>query len=282
MGGYDAFLNHLPAKVIKKVQYTFGNDFAVFRPKEYITGIEMRAEDYHFVVPSSKPPDSIINDQLVTVERGNLVMVNPGDTVLVEKSVPTKPYLSILLKPELFDKAANELGLPTGVRFSNIQSLYSRELMHLIKHLELESLRPDKSQLMLDCFATQMAVVILREFKSNLRKESKYLPDSDAYINSALEYIYSYFNTDISLEDICNQINVSRYHFIRVFKQKIGVSPHQFLLNVRIEKGAEMLRTREYTVAETAELCGFLSSSHFSTIFKKYKGCSPTEYIKYN
>lgn len=260
----------------------FGNNFAIYKPNAYSSGIEMRSEDYHLVLPSSKPPNSSINDQLLTFESGNIVVFNPGDIIMVEKGSPTKPYLSVLLKQELVDRVAQEMDFSKGVRFNNIQNIYPKELLQIIKRFEMESKRTDRLQLMLDCYATQIVVIILREFESNLSKETKYLPDSEAYINLALDYIYSFFNSNISLEDICKEVNVSQYHFSRVFKQKVGVSPHQFLLNVRIKKAAEMLLINDYSIAETAELCGFLSLSHFSSLFKKCMGCTATEYRKNN
>jgi AraC family transcriptional regulator len=102
----------------------------------------------------------------------------------------------------------------------------------------------------------------------------------DTYIDTAIEYIQTFFSANITIDDICGEINVSPFHFIRTFKQKIGVSPHQYLLNIRIEKAKELLCMRQHSVAETAMLCGFLSLPHFSSTFKTATGYSPSEYKK--
>jgi AraC family transcriptional regulator len=63
-----------------------------------------------------------------------------------------------------------------------------------------------------------------------------------------------------------------------MFSRKVGLTPHRYLICVRIERAKELLGTRRYSVAETAVLCGFESISHFSDTFKKVTGYSPMEY----
>lgn len=73
---------------------------------------------------------------------------------------------------------------------------------------------------------------------------------------------------------------VSNFHFIRTFKQKVGVPPHRYLLSIRIKKAKEMLVLRQHSIAEVATLCGFVSLSHFSSTFRGITGHSPSEYKK--
>ena len=75
--------------------------------------------------------------------------------------------------------------------------------------------------------------------------------------------------------------NLSPYHFIRVFKAETGKTPYEFLLEIKVEKAIELIKARKYTITEIAMMCGFTSSSHFSNVFRKIKGISPTDFIKY-
>jgi AraC-like DNA-binding protein len=112
---------------------------------------------------------------------------------------------------------------------------------------------------------------------------TKHIPlsqDSDSYINLAKEYIQTYFNSNITLSDICDEIHVSQYHFIRTFSKQVGLTPHMYLSKVRIEKAKELLDARRYSVSETATLCGFESTPYFSTAFKKATGYTPAAYRK--
>jgi transcriptional regulator GlxA family with amidase domain len=155
------------------------------------------------------------------------------------------------------------------------------DLMHAIRSFDKESKHPDSLPLMLDCLSVQIAALLLREFRTNHRKFSAAPPDGRNYVNLAVEYMQTFFSSNIDIDDICREINVSPFHFIRTFKQKTGYSPHQFLLNVRIKKAEELLRTGQYSVSETAMLCGFVSLPHFSNTFKRLTGYSPKAYCKF-
>lgn len=78
----------------------------------------------------------------------------------------------------------------------------------------------------------------------------------------AIEYMQTFFSSNITIEDVCCEINMSTFHFIRSFKKKMGVSPYQYLLMLRINKAEEVLATGNYSVSETASLCGFGNPSH--------------------
>lgn len=152
-------------------------------------------------------------------------------------------------------------------------------MFQTFKSLEQESSRQDRLNLMLDSLEMQIAVLLLREFKTNVMRSS-HLQDADSYVRLAQEYIRTYFSSNISLQDICNEIHVSQYHFIRTFVKKVGMTPHKYLLSIRMEKAKELLITRQYSVTEAAMLCGYESISNFSTTFKNVVGLSPVDYKK--
>ncbi len=282
MEKFGHFFKQIPSETMKGVEKFFHGDFALFAPQTYIAGREMQAADYHIIIPSTPPPDTIVNARLFRFDAGKYVTFNPGDSLFVLEERLTEKYLTLLIKPELMNKIAQELGHCQEVRFLNLQQPFSRELHSVIQILSKEIKRPDRSNLMLDCLVTQIIIMALRELNSNIKKHSFRLPDSESFIDLAVEYMQTYYCANITIEDICREINVSRFHFIRSFKQKMGIPPYQYLLNLRIQKAMEMLRSRRYSVAETAELCGFLSSSHFSAKFKEITGYTPSEYRKLN
>jgi transcriptional regulator GlxA family with amidase domain len=63
-----------------------------------------------------------------------------------------------------------------------------------------------------------------------------------------------------------------------MFSRKVGVTPYQYLLGVRMEKAKELLGNLNYSITDVAAFCGFESASHFSNVFKKTTGYSPVEY----
>lgn len=280
MNKYADFLNQIPEQIQQRVEKHICSDMALFKPQTFIDGICLHSIDYHIVILNEPPPDSYVNEKLQSFDNGKIITINPGDTWYCSRGYNTKQYLSLLIKPDLINNIAEEMGFAGNIRFLNLQNPYSSELMQAIRNFAKETERPDCFTLMLDCLGVQIVALLLREFKTNLNKYPSHSIDHDAYIAMALEYMQVYYSANISIEDICKEINLSPFHFIRIFKQKTGISPHQYLLKVRIEKAQELLCKRQHSVAEAAMLCGFVNPSHFSSKFKEITGHSPSSYKK--
>lgn len=95
----------------------------------------------------------------------------------------------------------------------------------------------------------------------------------------ALEYLkQNYMKEDLSLNDIAAYLNISVPYLAVLFKQETSQNFSAHLLEVRMEKAKEFLRTTDQTVAEIAEQVGYSSSQYFAVCFKKFTGISPGAY----
>lgn len=83
--------------------------------------------------------------------------------------------------------------------------------------------------------------------------------------------------SQLYMEQVALECGLSEYHFFRLFKAVFGISPHQYLIRIRLEKSLNMLQSRSYSVSETAFLCGFSDIHSFSKAFKKQYGMAPTK-----
>lgn len=281
MDKYTDFINQIPKEAMKGVERRYSSDVALFKPKTYISGVLMHSSDYHIIIPTVAPPDTYINGRLETLDAGKFVSFNPGDSIMCTESRPTTQYKTLLIKPELVGRVALEMDFTGDVRFQKHQNAFSGDLLHAVSLFERETVRYDQLNLMLDCIGMQIAALMLREFKTNIRKYSVSSPNIDSYVKIAVEYMREFYSANITIDDICGEINITPFHFIRVFKEKTGLSPHQYLINIRLEKAAELLRSRQYSVTETGRLCGFVNLSHFSRTFKQKTGQSPKEFEKH-
>jgi AraC-like DNA-binding protein len=91
-------------------------------------------------------------------------------------------------------------------------------------------------------------------------------------------FIDAHYSESIDLDNIADEANFSKFHFIRQFKLIYGMTPHQYLTMVRIEKAMHLLRSG-IPVTEACFAVGFESLSSFSGLFKRMAGASPSSYL---
>lgn len=99
-------------------------------------------------------------------------------------------------------------------------------------------------------------------------------------INTAINYLWENVNTEFSLKNLCKTVNLSPHYFIRLFKDNTGKNPYEYYMDIKIEKALEYLKASKYSITEIGFILGFSSHSHFTSIFKKKVGITPSEYIK--
>ena len=92
-------------------------------------------------------------------------------------------------------------------------------------------------------------------------------------------FIDENFADRLDLENISDEACFSKFHFIRLFRNVYGKTPHRYLTTVRIEK-AKILLTKNIPVSEVCYAVGFESLPSFSGLFRKLTGCSPSEYMQ--
>ncbi len=104
----------------------------------------------------------------------------------------------------------------------------------------------------------------------------------DFYIKEALTYIEQNFQNDITVEGIAEFCGLNRSYFGRIFKDTIGKSPQEFLLNYRMVKAAELLKLTGLSIADVGNAVGYPNQLHFSRAFKHTYGMAPREWRNKN
>ncbi len=107
------------------------------------------------------------------------------------------------------------------------------------------------------------------------------MPTTSPMVNTAKKYILDNYQSSIKVDDIANQVSLSKYHFSRSFKAETGYSPNEYLISVRLKHARELLSTTYASVESIAAACGFSSTSHFIRTFKKDIGITPTIFRKF-
>lgn len=102
---------------------------------------------------------------------------------------------------------------------------------------------------------------------------------SGAAVNLDMKYIEDNIgNSEISVEDAAMKVHFSVSYVRQIFKEKIGENFNECVIRIRMEMAAEYLKKTPMKIQEISELCGYENQRYFARSFKKYYGCSPTEY----
>lgn len=109
-------------------------------------------------------------------------------------------------------------------------------------------------------------------------EEQGCLDDLAVSIKKISEFIAEHYREKISLEDIAKMVGYSKYHIGRLFKQYMGTTIVDYLIQVRMGKARELLKQGNYSIKQISEMVGYSDSNYFTWTFKKLEGVSPVKY----
>jgi len=105
-----------------------------------------------------------------------------------------------------------------------------------------------------------------------------YASGGDQAVEVALQYIQGNFQTDLSLEKVAAIVYLNPIYFSQLFKQKTGHGFKEHVTQLRLERAMQLLRESELKIADISERVGYPDMRHFSQIFRKKNGMTPSEY----
>ncbi|MGG1674544.1 helix-turn-helix domain-containing protein [Neobacillus sp. NRS-1170] len=109
---------------------------------------------------------------------------------------------------------------------------------------------------------------------------STYYKKDNALIRKAKDMIHSNLENVLKLDEICLELNLSKYQFIRLFKAHTGISPYQYFLNCKIERAKQLIEKNRDIYAAVTE-CGFVDLTHLNKHFKSVYGTTAFEYMSH-
>jgi AraC family transcriptional regulator len=96
-------------------------------------------------------------------------------------------------------------------------------------------------------------------------------------LQQAIDYIHAHLERDLSLVELAKVINISPTYFATLFKGAMGISPHQYVIQQRVQRAKEMLKKTDLAIADIALQVGFSSQSHLTQQFKRLTGMTPKQ-----
>ena len=199
-------------------------------------------------------------------------------------AVPTQ-ILNLYLNRELVSQVAEEL---VGVELARLElvdqvglrdPLLSQVAFALWR--ELDQPAPAGS-LYAQSAAQLLAAHLVRHYSGSHARLRAVPPPpqglTERQVQHLREYIREHLSEPLSLEALAQQVGFSPFHFARVFRQALLVSPHQFVLRQRLERARQLLEQTDLPLVQVAGACGFAHQSHLTQVFKEQVGCTPRAY----
>ena len=190
--------------------------------------------------------------------------------------------LHLFIKPDLLRSVAIETEClnPDKIELLPVLKTYDSQIEQLSKLLFQETQNNSfGGKLYLESLSQVLVIHLLRNYSVFEPVFREYNGGLSPYkLRKTIDYIHADLDRDLSLEVMAKQIGMSRSYFADRFKQAMGVAPHQYVIQQRIERAKRLLKERSLTISEIALECGFASQSHLNKVFRKYVGTTPRNY----
>lgn len=189
-----------------------------------------------------------VGDNSFTCETGNSFAVLPYIPHIIEAQNPYS-LLTLCINKNAIDKCSKE------------------EIKNQIRHLLTTACELELTEI--------QTIQLLNRLDSF--DNSSLLYSYEPFIDLAKKQIECYPEMKLSIDEMAHSLYISKYHFIRSFRQAVGLTPHQFQIQNRIRKAQHLLNNVD-SITEVALTTGFCDQSHFIKHFEKYVGLTPAVY----
>ncbi len=263
-------------------------DIRVLHVRSEYSDMDVPPPDNHCVIvqlSSSGYVTATINGQVFDN------FLSSGDITIIPAGAPSHwlwrdrmshEALHIYLDPNFVQKIAETNNLShdqmaiepqVGIRDEQL----SHMAMSLLYELKAENV---VGRLYADSVASSLAIQLVRRYsvlKDVAIRKGGMAPNK---LRRALEFISDKLEQQqhIALEVVAQEVGMSRYHFSRVFKESMGLSPINYIVRQRIERAKKLLAETDLPIADIALQAGFSGQSHFTTFFRKLVGLTPRSF----
>ena len=222
------------------------------------------------------------------VRQGDLIICNPGvmhQSIVTDPNDPTIEFVIGFTDVHFLDMPDNKILLPGGEHLLRLSSEAKKEINRCCYEImeENNSAEPGRYY-MIQAEMTKMLILIFRAINGSERSENpgiRFESYSKGYVvQQIIRYMNENYANKITLDQIAKNMFLSSVYISKIFKEKTGDSPINYLIRIRLQKAKELLEDGHGNIKSIASMVGYDDVYHFSKIFKKYYGESPLNYQK--
>ncbi len=241
--------------------------------------------NYEICINFGKPVvlEQIINGNAEIINSlPNQIGVYPANTSKSFVWDSEAEFLILYLKPSLLKQLSEEAWGKDNIELiPQLTEFFDPLIVHMALALK-NAIKADAlgSRLYADSMANALGMHLLSRYstrKSTVKHHKARL--SKQQLKQVLDYMKEHLHQNLSLAELAIVVRLSTYHFAHLFKQSMGISPHQYHIQCRIERAKELLSRGDMAIKDIAQVVGFSSQGHFNYHFKRLSGITPKNFM---
>ena len=192
-------------------------------------------------------------------------------------------FLAIALEPKFVDQAFQDTGVSENINFQTRRGEADATIVEFTHRFKIELASGSYcGALYGESLAVAFALHLIEHHSDRpqkLRKPCGRL--SSQQLKQIIEYVHEHLSDEVSLVALAEQMNLSAFHFAHLFKNSLGLSPHQYLLQNRVERAKKLIAiANKPDLTDIGLQVGFYDQAHFTKAFKQVVGVPPKGFFK--
>ncbi|WP_127579840.1 AraC family transcriptional regulator [Paenibacillus koleovorans] len=255
---------------------------------------DRRILDYYMLVMQEGIAEAVLNGKTYAVREGDILLFQPNQ---LKSLISTQPLVCAFAHFDLFYNPLREMSFAVHEGTVDLEAyphlmqpslsefgLDVPLLVHVAQPAKFRATFLHAVELWMSEDALQRVEAnhLISELTIALFKQYSGWNARHSTIDQALDRIPAYLALHLSeplpVQELAAAAHLSESRFHLLFRQRFGVSPHQYLIQLRLQHVKELLAETSLTLAEIAEQCGFTDLHHLSSSFKRREGMAPSEY----
>jgi AraC family transcriptional regulator len=212
-----------------------------------------------------------------------------GDFFLLPAGIPaffhwesTDEALVLMISPDFLHQIAIETDYinPDKIELSPVILSNDPQLESIALSLKSEMIQDGIGGLLyIESLTNILGIHLLRNYCCFKSSAQEYKDGLSKYkLKEILEYINAHIDEEISLIALAKLAEISQYYFCQLFKQSMGISPYQYVIQQRVERAKLLLKFGDVAICDVALASGFANQSHLTKHFRKLTGVTPKVY----
>jgi AraC-like DNA-binding protein len=220
----------------------------------------------------------LLNHSRYDIEGNRLILAKPKvfHSILPEKVQKPITYYAIRFEPNKNDNEIISLmeNSSPSLTFASREHFMIEDLYRLTKENEKQKKKAAEFLFL------SLLYRWYRKEGPNTNSFKEEFGDPKGYINKTVSIMEKSIKEKLNIEELADNLGLSKEHYIRIFHQALGITPFQYFTRLRIEAASSYLTETNLPIQYVSDHFGFENPFHFSRTFKKCTGFSPTEYRK--